>query len=188
MKTPKPAAKPDIHRFEQCCWDVRGVLSRFGPDEVCCEGLTPRQCRVLRAVGETKDLNLSALAEREGLTVSGMSRRVDPLVRQGYLARSRDGERDGRALRLELTAKGRKALDDVTNTIYRGAEDLWRALPTSARPRVLECLELLVQAARETGACACEMPSGGETRKLASEPAPVKLRTSKQPTRKERKP
>lgn len=182
MKTPKPATRPDIHRFEQCCWDVRGVLSRFGPDEACCEGLTPRQCRVLRAVGETPELNLSALAEREGLTVSGMSRRVDPLVTQGYLARRRDGGGDARALRLELTAKGRKALDDVTNTIYRGAEDLWRALPESSRPRVLECLELLVQASRDSGACACEAPSGATA-------TPLKLRKTTQPkTAKEKRP
>ena len=171
MTPKKAAARPAIHRFEQCCWDVRGVLSRFGPDEVCCEGLTPRQCRVLRAVGEVRDLNLSALAEREGLTVSGMSRRVDPLVREGYLARAKDVAGDGRALRLTLTPKGRAALEDVTGTIYRGAEELWRALPAADRPRVLECLELLVNAARETGTCACEAPSTG--------PAPVRLKPNR---------
>ncbi len=157
-----PTKRSDIHRFEQCCWDVRGLLSRFGPDEVCCEGLTPRQCRVLRAVGTNSEHNLSALAEQEGLSLSGMSRRVDPLVKAGYLARKKSGAGDARALRLELTPKGRAALDDVTNTIYRGAEDLWKALPASARPKVLECLELLVAAARETGVCACETPKKGK--------------------------
>jgi hypothetical protein len=74
-----------IREFEQCCWDLRGILSRLGPDEVCCEGLTPRQCRVLRAVGEDPALDLTTLARQEGLTTSGMSRRVDPLVQGGWL-------------------------------------------------------------------------------------------------------
>jgi len=62
-----------IQEFEQCCWDVRGVLSRLGPDEVCCEGLTPRQCRVLRAVGEEPELDLTSLARQEGLTWAAIS-------------------------------------------------------------------------------------------------------------------
>src|SRR5262245_48344822 len=73
-------AKTPIHVFEQCCWDLRGVLSRFGPDEMCCDGLTPRQCRILRAVSEEPDLRLSELAAREGLTPGGLTRRIQPLL------------------------------------------------------------------------------------------------------------
>ncbi|MEP7028004.1 MAG: MarR family transcriptional regulator [Candidatus Eisenbacteria bacterium] len=137
-----------MQQFEQCCWDLRGVLSRLGPDEACCEGLTPRQCRVLRAIGQEEDLNLSALAGREGLSVSGMSRRVDPLVQAGYLDRSRGGATDGRAIQLELTVKGREALDTVEETIYGGIAELWKAVPAGERSRVLEALDILVRAAR----------------------------------------
>lgn len=137
-----------IQVFEQCCWDLRGVLSRLGPDEACCEGLTPRQCRVLRAIGHDQELNLSALAEREGLSVSGMSRRVDPLVGQGYLDRLKGAPDDGRAIRLELTRKGREALDSVEETIYGGIAKLWKSVPAAERETVLEALEILVRAAR----------------------------------------
>ncbi len=140
--------KPQIHRFEQCCWDLRGILSQFGPDEACCEGLTPRQCRVLRALGSDPDINLSDLAEQEGLTPSGMSRRVDPLVEGGYLMRRKGAPEDGRALRLSLTRKGREALDAVEDTIYGSIEKLWRAVPPADRPKVLESLAVLVRAAR----------------------------------------
>jgi DNA-binding MarR family transcriptional regulator len=142
-----------IQEFEQCCWDLRGALSRLGPDEVCCEGLTPRQCRVLRAVGDEPDLNLSLLADREGLTASGMSRRVDPLVAQGYLERRWGAQDDGRALRLELTRKGRESLAAVEQQIYGGVETLWQKIPASERGDVLAALKVLVRAARgiETG-------------------------------------
>jgi DNA-binding MarR family transcriptional regulator len=137
-----------IRVIEQCCWDLRAALSRLGPDEVCCEGLTPRQCRVLRAIGGDAGLNLSALAEREGLSVSGMSRRVDPLVERGFLDRARGNADDGRAVRLELTPRGRKALDSVEETIYGGIEDLWKAVPPAERGMVVKALEVLARAAQ----------------------------------------
>ncbi len=139
-----------IHEFEQCCWDLRGVLSRLGPDEVCCEGLTPRQCRVLRAVGEEPELNLKELAAREGLTPSGMSRRVDPLVAGGWLDRRWGGTDDGRALRLVLTKQGKAALGEVEDRIYGGIESLWQELGAGERGTVLEALKILVRAARRT--------------------------------------
>lgn len=138
-----------IQDFEQCCWDLRGVLSRLGPDEVCCEGLTPRQCRVLRAIGIEPELNLSLLAGREGLTASGMSRRVDPLVAAGYLERKWGAADDGRALRLELTKKGREALATVEQQIYGGIATLWQSMPAGDRGKVLEALKVLVRAARK---------------------------------------
>ena len=137
-----------IREFEQSCWDLRGVLSRLGPDEVCCEGLTPRQCRVLRAVGEEPELDLTALAKREGLTASGMSRRVDPLVHGGWLEKERGAKTDGRALRLALTRKGRDSLEEVEDTIYGGIETLWQAMNPGERVRVLNALKTLVRAAR----------------------------------------
>ena len=140
-----------IQVFEQCCWELRSALSRLGPDEVCCEGLTPRQCRVLRAIGQDAGLNLSALAEREGLSVSGMSRRVDPLVERGYLDRGRGNAADGRAIRLELTRKGKEALDSVEETIYGGIEELWKAVPAAERGTVVQALEILARAARRIG-------------------------------------
>jgi len=141
-----------IHEFEQCCWDLRGVLSRLGPDEVCCEGLTPRQCRVLRAVGTDPELNLSALAEREGLSASGMSRRVDPLVEGGWLERRKGAADDGRALRLALTKKGKESLAQVEDQIYGGIESLWRELAAPERETVLAALQVLVRAAQRAEA------------------------------------
>jgi len=79
--------KTPIHRFEQCCWDLRGVLTRFGPDQACCDGLTPRQCRILRAVGSEPDLRLSEIAKREGLTPGGLTRRIQPLLEGEWLRR-----------------------------------------------------------------------------------------------------
>jgi DNA-binding MarR family transcriptional regulator len=112
---------------------------------------------VLRALGEDPERNLSALAEREGLTPSGMSRRVDPLVDAGYLVRRR-GALDGRALTLELTKKGADALRSVEDTIYDGVEALWDAVPAGKRTAVLAALKQLVQAAERAEAKAAAAP------------------------------
>jgi DNA-binding MarR family transcriptional regulator len=142
--------KPPIHLFEQCCWDLRGVLTRFGPDEVCCDGLTPRQCRVLRAVGEEPDLRLSEIAAREGLTPGGLTRRIQPLVAGGWLRRRSGAGNDGRAATLELTPKGRTALRSVEDQIYSSVERLWKSVPAAQRPNVVAGLQALVEAARRT--------------------------------------
>jgi DNA-binding MarR family transcriptional regulator len=141
--------KPPIQAFEQCCWDLRGVLTRFGPDEACCEGLTPRQCRVLRAVDEEPGLRLSELAAREGLTAGGLTRRVRPLIAGGWLVR-RDAGDDGRAASLELTRQGREALRSVEAQIYGSVEKLWQSVPAAERPQVLAGLRALVEAARKS--------------------------------------
>jgi DNA-binding MarR family transcriptional regulator len=145
-------AKSPIHLFEQCCWDLRGVLTRFGPDEVCCEGLTPRQCRILRAVGEEPDLRLSEIAAREGLTPGGLTRRIQPLlVAGGWLKRRKGAGNDGRAATLELTPRGRAALRSVEAQTYASVEKLWKSVPASQRPNVLAGLQALVVAARRDG-------------------------------------
>ena len=142
-------ARPPIHVFEQCCWDLRGVLSSFGPDEVCCDGLTPRQCRVLRAVGEEPDLRLSDLAAREGLTAGGMTRRVQPLLDGGWLVRRKGAGDDGRTIRLELTRKGRESLARVEDQIDTSVQKLWSSVPAAKRAEVLAGLKTLVEAARK---------------------------------------
>jgi DNA-binding MarR family transcriptional regulator len=144
-------ARPPIHLFEQCCWDLRGVLTQFGPDEACCEGLTPRQCRVLRAVSEEPTLRLSDLAAREGLTPGGMTRRVEPLVEGGWLTRRKGAGEDGRTVHYTLTRKGRDALATVEDTIYSSVERLWKSVPAAKRPEVLAGLQALVEAARRAG-------------------------------------
>ena len=142
------AGKTPIHVFEQCCWDLRGVLSRFGPDEVCCDGLTPRQCRILRAVADEPDLRLSELAAREGLTPGGLTRRIQPLLAGKWLRRKAGAGNDGRAATLELLPRGKATLEAVENQIYASVERLWKSVPAGQRPAVLSALEVLVDAAR----------------------------------------
>ena len=144
-------SRPPIHLFEQCCWDLRGVLTQFGPDEACCEGLTPRQCRVLRAVSEEPTLRLSDLAAREGLTPGGMTRRVEPLIEGGWLTRRKGAGDDGRTVHYTLTRKGRDALATVEDSIYSSVEKLWKSVPAAKRPEVLAGLQALVEAARRAG-------------------------------------
>lgn len=145
--------RPPIQLFEQCCWDLRGVLTRFGPDEACCDGLTPRQCRVLRAIGEEPDIRLGELAAREGLTPGGMTRRVAPLVKGGWLRKlDAAGGDDARTRRLELTRKGRESLTAVEDQIYGSIESLWKSVPATQRPAVLAGIQALVEAARQAEA------------------------------------
>ena len=42
-------------------------LNRVGPDEVCCETLTPRQCGILRTLADRPGAQLSQLAREAGI-------------------------------------------------------------------------------------------------------------------------
>src|SRR2546429_1042920 len=65
------------------------VLGRVGPDEVCCEGMTRRQCSILRTLVDKLGARLSDLAADSGITPSAMTRVLERLEAQGLVQRVR---------------------------------------------------------------------------------------------------
>ncbi len=86
-------------------------------------GVTTQQCALLMVLYRREGLNVTELAERIGVDFGGTSRLVDRLRVKGFLSGRPDGT-DRRALRLELTRKGRdvarKALaaSKATNEVF----------------------------------------------------------------------
>ena len=86
-------------------------------------GVTTQQCAVLIVLYRREGPNVTELAERIAVDFGGTSRLVDRLRVKGFLSGRADGT-DRRALRLELTDKGRdvarKALaaSKATNEVY----------------------------------------------------------------------
>lgn len=86
-------------------------------------GITTQQCAVLMVLYRREGLNVTELAERIGVDFGGTSRLVDRLRVKGLLSGRTDGT-DRRALRLELTRKGREvapkalAASKAMNEVY----------------------------------------------------------------------
>src|SRR5712692_5528190 len=84
------------------------VLNRVGPDEVCCEGLTPRQCGILRTLADKQGARLSDLAKEAGITPSAMTRVLEKLEAQNLVQRVRGAAEDGRAADVAVSCNIKK--------------------------------------------------------------------------------
>src|SRR4051795_8783318 len=97
--------------FVQHWWDelerLARILGQVGPDEVCCEGLSQRQCSILRTLVEQEGSRLSDLAASSGITPSAMTRVLEKLELRGLVERVRGTHEDGRAAKVRITAEGR---------------------------------------------------------------------------------
>ncbi len=95
-----------------------------------------------------------------------MSRNVTVLERNGYLLRARSAE-DGRIVHVELTAKGKRALNTLRCEEREVLSDVYERLPPSDRPKVLKALESLSSCLEKTqNGEACCQPA--PTRKSSS--------------------
>ncbi|MET7682560.1 MarR family transcriptional regulator [Streptomyces sp. NPDC005423] len=76
---------------------------------------------LLRQVADSEPLRPGELANRLGVEASHVTRTVQQLQKAGYVTRVADPD-DRRAQRIELTAAGRKAVDQVRDAGARGMQ------------------------------------------------------------------
>jgi DNA-binding MarR family transcriptional regulator len=149
---PNTRVKP-LTRKEEAAWRALGravlVIPRvLDNDLLDTHGLNVTEYSVLFNLSETPDrsLRMGDLAHYVSITVSGLTRVVDRLSRQGLVERVRD-ESDGRGQVAVLTAAG-----------FRRLERAWPTHLASVRRHVIDHLsELdLMAFAKAMGAVACE--------------------------------
>ena len=130
-----------------------GVLGRVGPDEVCCEGLTQRQCAILRVLASREGARLSDLAIHSSLSPSAMSRIVDKLQERGLVERVWGSGSDGRSASVAITSAGRRTRRQLDQLMLQRSAELVAAVPESKRESVLESLRILNDALESTASC-----------------------------------
>ncbi len=81
------------------------VMLKFTP-ALKAHGLSPQQWRVIRALHETKELDISELAERCYLLPPSLSRILQNLEKRGLVSRQ-TSHADSRRSMISLTAKGK---------------------------------------------------------------------------------
>ncbi len=113
------------------------------------ELLSAHQASILDHLDDVEPTSLSDLAAHMGVTLSTMSLSVERLVRRGYVARSRD-PKDGRRVRLKLTAAGSRLRDAQSVLDAERVRALLGCLSTEQREEGLRGLALLASAATES--------------------------------------
>jgi DNA-binding MarR family transcriptional regulator len=146
----------------QAWWDelerLSAVLGRIGPDEICCEGLTQRQCAILRILVEREGARLSDLAGHSRISPSAMSRILDKLEQRGLVKRAWGTGSDGRAATVVITAAGRKTRRQLDRLMLQRSAQLAAALPDAKRAAILEALQTLNNVLENTSCCGLNEP------------------------------
>jgi DNA-binding MarR family transcriptional regulator len=106
---------------------------------ICYYDLSVTQCHAVAALVAHGPMPLNGLAAALYLDKSTASRVVDSLERKGYVRRTADPN-DGRALRLEVTRKGR----DIHSRIENDLVDEMKGLLTQFDPDVRQATTRLV--------------------------------------------
>jgi DNA-binding MarR family transcriptional regulator len=108
-------------------------------------GVTIYQVGLLAAV-EDGAVSVGSVAHATGQPVSGASRLVERLVRDGLLARSAD-ERDRRAVVLSLTSAGRATLERARSLIGETMQQALAGMPPPQAEQLLPTLASFLDAA-----------------------------------------
>ncbi len=132
---------------------LTALLGRVGPDEICCEGLTARQCSILRTLVRQEGARLSDLAQAAGISPSAMTRVLERLEKLELVRRVRGGQKDGRAAWVEVTAEGRKMRQRIDRLMQERTTAIVHAIPEGARGKLLEGLRMLNSCIERGGCC-----------------------------------
>jgi DNA-binding MarR family transcriptional regulator len=143
-------------------WDelerLARILGRVGPDEVCCEGLSQRQCAILRTLVAQEGARLSDLAQSSGITPSAMTRVLEKLEERGLVERVRGAQDDGRAAMVRVTAAGRRTRKQLDALMRERTNQIIASIPPQKRQQILEALHTLNDAIEAAGCCGLNAP------------------------------
>ena len=143
-------------------WDelerLARILGQVGPDEVCCEGLSQRQCAILRTLVAQEGARISDLAASSGITPSAMTRVLEKLEVRGLVERVRGAQTDGRAAMVRITAAGRRTRKQLDVLMRRRTHQIVDSIPHQQRSDILNALQVLNDAIESAGCCALNAP------------------------------
>lgn len=132
----------DLERMADGIVRLRAEILRRREDEQDTADLTSPQALALRAVALQGPLRMGALAEELGVTVATASRTVDALEERGLASREPDPD-DARAVRVALTAAGKRERERRRKRFVEALERLMQELSDDERHQLVASLETL---------------------------------------------
>ena len=139
----------ELHLQEQ----LIALIRAFGlhrPDQTPCgKPVAVAEAHALMELAQGVPLSQNDLAARLQLEKSTVSRLVGILESRGWIVRARSVQ-DGRAHELRLTDSGRQMAADLAEARRAKFARVFDAIPEQQRTAVLESLQMLVEAMRES--------------------------------------
>ena len=109
-------------------------------------GLSQVEWRIVALVGEHGPVTLNALAELMGLDKGQTSRGVSALVARRLLLR--EYRREGRGIRITLSARGAQMYDDLMTSALERNRALLHGMSAAEKSEIFEILDRLTRLAR----------------------------------------
>lgn len=111
-------------------------------------GLSMPQFSILMQLHHKGPCGMSEISERFDITAAAASQLTEKLVQGGYIERAEDPN-DRRAKSIQLTPKGKELVDAGMTERYRWMDELVSKLSAEDKPKVVEALKVLTEAARQ---------------------------------------
>ena len=111
-------------------------------------GLSMPQFSILMQLHHKGPCGMSEISERFDITAAAASQLTEKLVQGGYIGRAEDPN-DRRAKSIQLTPKGRELVEAGMTERYRWMDELVSKLSAEDKPKVVEALIVLTEAARQ---------------------------------------
>jgi len=146
-------APRDLDTYVQEFGELLSVMIRsfgaFERSEIFCSGVTMSQCSTILGIGKNGTMTMHALSEWMSLATSTMTRIVDNLVRDGYIARAQDPQ-DRRVVQVSLTEEGLKLFEAIMQIYHEYHRRIVENIPADRLRQVVESLAMLIEAIKKT--------------------------------------
>jgi len=111
-------------------------------------GLSMPQFSILMQLHHKGPCGMSEISERFDITAAAASQLTEKLVQGGYIERTEDPN-DRRAKSIQLTPKGKDLVEAGMTERYRWMDELISKLSVEDKPKVVEALKALTEAAKQ---------------------------------------
>ncbi len=108
-------------------------------------GISVSQCYMLETLHRHGPLTMKQLAGKLYLSISTVTRVLDPLVKKGHVLRT-EGEKDRRVRLIQLTKKGESLFQKNWKGVFQSERDILMKFPVGQRENLLGFLRDLNQA------------------------------------------
>lgn len=145
-----------------CCVDevaqmiqrLARVIQLFERDQIKVYGFTNSQYNTLLEIYKAGSLTMYELSDKMNLNTSTMTRVLDNLVRDKYIARDRD-ETDRRIVIVSLTESGNEAAVKLSNSVNQYYKKIIENIPEGQVDNVLNSVNMLQEAFEKANPNCC---------------------------------
>ena len=129
----------DVKKFGELLSGMVRSFAAFERSEIFCCGVTMSQCSTILGIGKNGTMTMNALSDWMSLATSTMTRIVDNLVRDGYIARTQDPQ-DRRVVQVSLTEEGEKLFEAIMEIYHEYHRKIVESIPADRLRQVVESL------------------------------------------------